>query len=82
MKYDRVKISRVREAMRREGLVALVLRLPENVTYLSGAWCGRGLTYLIFPFEKDPALVHPAGEPLPPTWIKNVKFYTGKHTSN
>lgn len=75
MKCDQVKISRVREAMRREGLVALVLRLPENVTYLSGAWCGRGLTYLIFPLEKDPALIHPAGEPLPPTWIGDVKFY-------
>ena len=75
MKCDRIKVSRVREAMRQEGLVALVLRLPENVTYLSGAWCGRGLTYLIFPIEKDPVLIHPAGEPLPPTWIEDVKFY-------
>jgi len=70
-----VKINRVREAMRKEGLVVLVLRLPENVTYLSGAWCGRGLTYLIFPVEKNPVLIHPAGEPLPPTWVKDVKFY-------
>jgi Xaa-Pro aminopeptidase len=61
--------------MRQAGLVALVLRLPENVTYLSGAWCGRGLTYLIFPLERDPALIHPVGEPLPPTWIRDVKFY-------
>ena len=75
LKCDQVKIDRVREAMRQEGLVALVLRLPENVTYLSGAWCGRGLTYLVFPFEKDPVLIHPVGEPLPPTWIKDVKFY-------
>jgi len=75
LKCDRVKINRVREAMRKEGLVVLVLRLPENVTYLSGAWCGRGLTYLIFPVEKNPVLIHPAGEPLPPTWVKDVKFY-------
>jgi Xaa-Pro aminopeptidase len=75
LKGDEVKINRVREAMRQEGLVALVLRLPENVTYLSGAWCGRGLTYLIFPVEKDPVLIHPMGEPLPPTWISDVKFY-------
>jgi len=75
MKCDRVKISRVRQMMRQEGLTALILRLPENVTYLSGAWCGRGLTYLIFPLERHPALIHPVGEPLPPTWIKDVKFY-------
>jgi Xaa-Pro aminopeptidase len=75
LKLDKVKIQRVRQAMRQEGLVALVLRLPENVTYLSGAWCGRGLTYLIFPAEKDPVLIHPAGEQLPPTWIKDVRFY-------
>ena len=75
VKCDQVKINRVREAMRQEGLVALVLRLPENVTYLSRAWCGRGLTYLIFPVEKDPVLIHPVGEPLPPTWISDVKFY-------
>ena len=75
MKCDQMKLNRVREAMRKEGLVALVLRLPENVTYLSGAWCGRGLTYLILPFERDPVLIHPAGEPLPPTWVENVAFY-------
>jgi Xaa-Pro dipeptidase len=75
MKYDQVKISCVRKAMRQEGLVALVLRLPENVTYLSGAWCGRGLTYLIFPLEEEPSLIHPAGEFLPSTWVKDVKFY-------
>jgi len=43
--------------------------------YLSGAWCGRGLTYLIFPVEKNPVLIHPAGEPLPSTWVEDVKFY-------
>jgi len=82
LKRDQVKLNHVREAMRQEGLVALVLRVPENVTYLSGAWCGRGLSYLVFPIEKDPVLIHPAGETLPPTWVSNVKFYkweTFKH---
>jgi Xaa-Pro aminopeptidase len=72
---DEKKIRRVREAMREDRLDALVLRIPENVTYLSGAWCGRGLTYLIFPLEKDPILVHPASETVPATWVSNMRLY-------
>lgn len=72
---DQEKLGRVREAMRGVRLDALVLRIPENVTYLSGAWCGRGLTYLIFPAEKDPVLIHPDGETAPSTWVSDVRFY-------
>ncbi len=72
---DEAKLGRMREMMRLNGLNALVLRLPENVTYLSAAWCGRGLTYLVFPLEKDPILIHPAGETLPPTWVSDVRLY-------
>jgi len=61
--------------MRQEGLDALILRAPENVTYLSGAWRARGLSYLVCPLEKEPILIHPTGETLPPTWVKNVRFY-------
>ncbi len=75
MGRDEAKLSRVREMMRLKGLAALVLRLPENVTYLSDAWCGRGLTYLVFPLEKDPVLIHPSGETLPPTWVSDVRLY-------
>ncbi len=70
-----MKLGRVREAMRQERLEALILRIPENVTYLSSAWCGRGLSYLVFPLEKDPILIHPGGETLPPTWVQDVRFY-------
>lgn len=75
MYRDEVKLRKVREAMRQDRLDTLVLRIPENVTYLSGAWCGRGLSYLVFPLEKDPILIHPGGETLPPTWVKDVRFY-------
>lgn len=82
---DEAKLERVREIMRSRGLAALVLRLPENVTYLSDAWCGRGLTYLVFPLERDPVLIHPAGETLPPTWVSDVRLYkweTFEHLGN
>jgi Xaa-Pro aminopeptidase len=72
---DEVKLKRVRDMMRANGLAALVVRLPENVTYLSDAWSGRGLSYLVFPLEKDPVLIHPEGETLPPTWIPDVRLY-------
>jgi Xaa-Pro dipeptidase len=72
---DEKKLIHVREAMRRERIDALVLRVPENVTYLSGAWCGRGLSYLICALEKEPVLIHPSGEIQPPTWVSDVRFY-------
>ncbi|MGA2789942.1 MAG: Xaa-Pro peptidase family protein [Candidatus Bathyarchaeia archaeon] len=75
MVRDEVKLKRVWEMMRTEGLAALVLRLPENVTYLSDAWSGRGLSYLVFPLERDPVLIHPVGETLPPTWVSDVRLY-------
>lgn len=75
MKRDKIKLNRVREAMREQRLDVLVLRIPENVTYLSGAWCGRGLTYIVFPLEKDPVLIHPDGETVPPTWVSDIRLY-------
>lgn len=85
MVRDEAKLQRVKEMMRSRSLAALVLRLPENVTYLSDVWCGRGLTYLVFPLEKDPVLIHPAGETLSRTWVSDVRLYkweTFEHLGN
>lgn len=82
---DEAKLARVRELMLARGFSALLLRLPENVSYLSDVWSGRGLTYLVFPLEKDPILIHPAGETLPPTWLSDVRLYkweTFEHLGN
>jgi len=72
---DERKLSRIKEAMRRDGFDALVLRIPENITYVSGAWCGRGLSYLILPLDKEPILIHHAGETAPSTWVSDVRLY-------
>jgi len=75
MSRDEKKLTRLRDGMRAEGFGALVLRIPENVSYISDLWPGRGLSYLVLPLERDPILIHPAGETLPWTWIKNVRRY-------
>lgn len=58
---DEKKLERIRKAMQHEGLSGLVLRIPENVSYISDAWPGRGLSYLIVPVDRDPILIHPRG---------------------
>ncbi|HYW00600.1 MAG TPA: aminopeptidase P family N-terminal domain-containing protein, partial [Candidatus Acidoferrum sp.] len=76
MCHDQIKINRVREAMQGEGLDVLLLRIPENVAYISNAWCAQGLTYLVFPLEKDPILIYPASEVPPSTWVSDVREYS------
>lgn len=75
MSRDEKKLARVRSRMQVEGFSALVLRAPENISYVSDAWPGRGLSYLIFPVDKEPILIHPAGESLPRTWVKDIRLY-------
>ena len=75
MSRDKKKLTRIRDRMRADGYSALVLRVPENVSYISDLWPGRGLTYLILPLDRDPILIHPTGETLPWTWVKDVRLY-------
>ncbi len=75
MTRDEKKLERIRDRMRTDGFSALVLRVPENVSYVSDLWPGRGLSYLIFPLRADPILIHPIGETLPWTWVKDVRRY-------
>jgi Xaa-Pro aminopeptidase len=75
MSRDEKKLARVRDRMQAEKFTALVLRVPENVSYVSDLWPGRGLSYLVLPIDKDPVLIHPAGETLPRTWVPDVRRY-------
>ena len=62
--------------MRQAELEALVLHVPENVVYLSGAWCGRALSYAVLPLEGEPVLVLSTSETRPRTWISDIRWYT------
>ena len=59
---DNERVSRVREAMRREKLGLLVCRMPENVLFLSGHWPLAGVTVLLFPADGDPVCILPQTE--------------------
>jgi Xaa-Pro dipeptidase len=73
---DDKKLNRVRDIMRREDIDVLVSHVPENVTYLSGVWCARGLSYVVLPLEGDPTLILPTGETFPETWLSEIRWYT------
>jgi Xaa-Pro dipeptidase len=54
---DQVKLDRVRQAMKQQGLSALVVRAPDNVVYLTNYWPMKGYAAAIFPAEGDPILL-------------------------
>src|SRR5438128_2107230 len=54
------RLDRMRHAMERARLDALVLRLPENVLLLSGFWPMIGATTLVFPREGAAVALIPA----------------------
>ena len=59
---DTVRLSRVKEALARAGLDALVCRLAENVLFLTGYWPRNGLSFLVLPTDQEPTLIVPEGE--------------------
>jgi len=75
MVRDEKKLSRVRDGMRREQIQVLLSHVPENITYLSGAWCGHGMSYVVLPLEGDPVLILPTDEWLPETWVSDIRRY-------
>jgi Xaa-Pro dipeptidase len=53
------RLDRMRNAMQRDRLDALILRLPENVLFLSGFWPMIGATVLVFPAEGESFCILP-----------------------
>ncbi|GBC71890.1 Xaa-Pro dipeptidase [Candidatus Calditenuaceae archaeon HR02] len=74
---DDEKISKIKDAMEREGIDVLVLRLPENVVYLSGYWPFFGVSYIVFPLDSEPCIIPHQGEEeyALKSWIKDVRPY-------
>ncbi len=62
MAQDRERAARVRAALARAGLDALVCRLPENLVLLAGYWPVIGRSAIVVPAEGDPVLLAPAME--------------------
>jgi Xaa-Pro aminopeptidase len=79
---DQQKWQRVREALARNNLDALVVRAPDNVLYLTNYWTMKGYDLAIFPREGDPTLlvIEPQFREAQRTaWIKDVRFFAFYH---
>jgi Xaa-Pro aminopeptidase len=84
MRYtlDQLKWDRVRQALARQGLDAVVVRAPDNVIYLTNYWTMKGYDLAIFPREGDPTLlvIEPQFREAQRTaWNKDVRFFPFYH---
>jgi Xaa-Pro dipeptidase len=72
---DVQKMSRLKRLVMGAGIDALLLQLPENVCYTSDYWPLLGLTFVLFPVEGEPVLIHNNFETEAETWIKDVRTF-------
>ncbi len=77
MDHDEERLHRARKEMRREGLDALVCRLPHNVLMLSGYWPVLADSTVVLPLEGEPVLVVPGDEePLAHAgWVGDIRTF-------
>ncbi|MBL4702066.1 MAG: aminopeptidase P family protein [Phycisphaeraceae bacterium] len=79
MPADHIRISRIKTAMRRVGLDALILRLPENIVMSMGVWPMNGFSYALITSQAGPtALIAPSCEDqeMADCWSADVRFFT------
>src|SRR5579862_3640828 len=77
---DKIKLDRVRDLMKAQGLSALVCRAPDNVVYLTNYWCMKGYDAVVFPQQGEPTLI--ALEPQQAdaernSWAKDILYFKG-----
>ncbi|RLF20063.1 MAG: hypothetical protein DRN15_03770 [Thermoprotei archaeon] len=77
---DKERLSRIKQAMERQGIDLIVCKNPENVLYLSGYWPVMGLSLAIFPLDGEPILIVPEAELefAREGWIKDIRAYKGE----
>lgn len=74
---DVERLGRTRTALADADLDALVLRLPENILWLSGYWPMNGFAALILPTEGDPILLapEPEAELAADGWVSDIRTF-------
>lgn len=79
MSIDKVRIQRLKRALKKAKLDAMILRLPENIVISFGIWPMSGFTYGVFTATDGPvALIAPSCEDqeMDGCWAKDVWFFT------
>ncbi|MBE3089218.1 MAG: aminopeptidase P family protein [Actinobacteria bacterium] len=71
------RIYKVRKSMEENKIDVLILRLSENVLFLSGYWPLNGFSFIVFFIEKDPVLIIPEGEKkyAENSWVKDIRLF-------
>ena len=80
---DRRRIRRLKTALRRARLDAMILRLPENVVMSFGVWPMAGFAYGVFTADAGPvALIAPSSEDreMDDCWAGEVRFFDWPRT--
>jgi len=64
--------------MQRARLDALLVRLPENVLFLTGYWPLAGFAFALFPVDRDPTLTVPRGEATEAreAWTRSIRTFS------
>lgn len=73
------RIAKMKTALRRANLDALILRLPEHIVMSFGTWPLNGFSYAVFTAEDGPiALIAPSceDEEIGEVWTEDVRFFT------
>jgi Xaa-Pro aminopeptidase len=75
---DKARITSIGDALRQNGLDAMILRLPENVVMATGVWPMNGFTYAVVTPEGAVACVAPSceDEEMDGCWASDVRFFT------
>jgi Xaa-Pro aminopeptidase len=79
---DEAKLVRVRQALKAQGLDAIVVRAPDNILYLTNYWCMKGYDIAIFPQEGLPILlvIEPQMKEAQRTsWTQDLRPFKGYH---